>query len=563
MVEREESAVEGTRPQRPVLQAVDGPTFKGMVRAALLWLRRHHEQVNAMNVFPVPDGDTGTNMLLTMEAAWREIAEAPEGEVGALLQRVARGALMGARGNSGVILSQIWRGMAQAVDHRPTMGAEDLALALQEATRTAYRGVMKPVEGTILTVIREASEAAAEAAREGGDFVAVLERAVARAREAVRRTPDLLPILKAAGVVDSGGQGLCLILEGMWRYLCGEPVEAEAAVAAAEPVEGPRAAEALEPGAAGYGYDVQFLLVGRNLDVERIRRDLEAMGDSVLVVGDAHTVKVHLHVHDPGRPLSYAVRWGSLRDVVVEDMQAQYEAFLRERERSSGPGPSPRPPGQVAVLAVVPSEGWARLFESLGASGVIHGGPTMNPSTGQFVAALEAAPTEAVIVLPNDPNVRLAAQQAVDLVPGKRVVVLPARTLPQGVAAMVAYRAEADLEDNARSMQEAMGTVRSGGITRATRAVTLEGVSARAGQWIGLVEDRLVAAGDRVEEVVLRTLEAMGAASAELLTIYVGEEADPDQTARLIQAVRSRYPGQQVEGVETGQPYYPYLLSAE
>jgi len=552
---------EGSPSPRPAPRAIDGPTFREMIRAAYLWLRRHHEQVNALNVFPVPDGDTGTNMLLTMEAAWREIADAPDPTVGALLQRVARGALMGARGNSGVILSQIWRGMAQVIDHQPTITPEDLALALQEAARTAYRGVMKPVEGTILTVIREASEAAAEAARRGGDLIEVLEQAVRRAHEAVRRTPDLLPILKAAGVVDSGGQGLYLILEGMLRCLKGEPIETEEAPMTAPIPAGAAATEALEPGSEGYGYDVQFILVGRHLDVEQIRRDLEAMGESVLVVGDANTVKVHLHVQDPGRPLSYAIRWGSLRDVVVEDMQAQYQQFVRERAAEIAP--TPPQPGQVATIAVVPSEGWARIFLSLGASAILRGGPTMNPSAQQFLELLNALPTDRAIVLPNHPNVIPAARQAAELAPGKRVEILPARTLPQGVAAMVAYRPEADLENNLQAMQEALTLVRSGEITRATRDVALEGVAARQGQWIGLVEEHLVAAGDDLAEVVQRTLEAMGAASAELLTLYVGAEADPAQTARLVEALRARYPQQQIEVVEAGQPHYPYILSAE
>ena len=552
---------EGSSSSRPALQAIDGPTFKAMIRAGLLWLRRHYELVNALNVFPVPDGDTGTNMLLTMEAAWQEIAPMTDSEVGVLLQRVARGALMGARGNSGVILSQIWRGMAQVIDRRPMITAEDLALALQEATRTAYRGVMKPVEGTILTVIQEASEAATHAVQRGGDLLDVMEQAVRRAHEAVQRTPDLLPILKAAGVVDSGGQGLYLILEGMLRCLKGEPIEEAPMIAPS--LAGARATEALEPGSEGYGYDVQFILVGHHLDVDQIRRDLEAMGDSVLVVGDANTVKVHLHVHDPGRPLSYAIRWGSLRDVVVENMQAQYQQFIQERARGTESSSSPLQPGQVATIAVVPSEGWARIFTSLGVSATLRGGQTMNPSAQQFVELMQTLPADQIVVLPNHPNVMLTARQAAELVPDKRVEILSTRTLPQGVAAMVAYRAEADLESNLQAMKEALRLVRSGQITRATRDVELEGVSARQGQWIGLVEDHLVAAGDDLEEVIQRTLEAMDASSAELLTLYVGAEADLSQTVQLVEKLRSRYPQLQIEMVEAGQPYYSYILSAE
>ncbi|MCS7251496.1 MAG: DAK2 domain-containing protein [Anaerolineae bacterium] len=548
---------------QPAPQMIDGPTFKKMIWAALLWLRRHHEQVNALNVFPVPDGDTGTNMLLTMEAAWREIADKPDYEiVGGLLQQVAQGALMGARGNSGVILSQIWRGMAHVIDHRPTITAEDLAMALQEAARTAYRGVMKPVEGTILTVIREAGEAAIGAVQRGGDLLEVMEQVVRQAREAVQRTPDLLPILKAAGVVDSGGHGLYLILEGMLRCLKGEPVEEEKTMTARFDL-GARRIEALEPEAEGYGYDVQFILVGRDLDVDQIRRDLEAMGDSVLVVGDTNAVKVHLHVHDPGRPLSYAIRWGSLRDVVVEDMQAQYQEFIQERARSAESAPPPLRPGQIATVAVVPSEEWARIFISIGANATLRGRQVMNPSAQEFVELLQGLPTDQIILLPNNPNVVLTARQAAEMVSDKRVEILPSYTLPQGVAAMVAYRTEADLESNLRAMKEALHLVRSGEVTRATRDVELVDVVARQGQWIGLVGDRLVAAGDSLHEVVQRTFEAMDADSAELLTLYVGADADPSQTALLMERLRSRYPHHRIEVVKAGQPYYPYILSAE
>ncbi|HHS98539.1 MAG TPA: DAK2 domain-containing protein, partial [Chloroflexi bacterium] len=309
---------------------VDGQEFKEWVRAGLGWLQHHQEAINALNVFPVPDGDTGTNMVLTMQSAWNEVSRSPEREVGTIAHKVAHGALMGARGNSGVILSQIWRGMARSLDGKEVMTGEDLAAALKEGAETAYKGVIRPVEGTILTVAREVAEAASEAVRHSEDLVYLLEHIVHRARDAVARTPSLLPVLAEAGVVDAGGQGLYVILEGMLRYLRGESVAEDLGLIRAVDLTATAPAPAEEE---GYGYDVQFIIVGDGLDVETIRRDIDAMGECALVVGDPSAVKVHVHVPDPGVPISYAVKLGSLRDVVVEDMQAQYQEFVMGREQ--------------------------------------------------------------------------------------------------------------------------------------------------------------------------------------------------------------------------------------
>ncbi len=540
---------------------VDGERFKRLVYAGLVWLRQHQEEINALNVFPVPDGDTGTNMVLTMQSAWDEVAGVDENNVGKVAHRVAHGALMGARGNSGVILSQIWRGMARHLDNKEWLTAADLAAALEEGVRTAYRGVIRPVEGTILTVAREAAEEATLAAARTTDLSAVLERAVRRAWDALARTPDLLPVLAEAGVVDAGGQGLCVILEGMMRALRGEVM---GEVAAATSVAGPAfAAEAVPE--EEYGYDVQFLIVGQNLDVEAIRRDIDAMGTSTLVVGDENTVKVHVHVPDPGVPLSYAVRLGSLRDVVVEDMQAQYREFIRAREQTR-PAPavmvSGAPPREIGVVAVVSGDGLEKVFMSLGASAIVPGGQTMNPSTEEILRVVEGLPTPKVVILPNNGNIILAARQAQEL-SRKEVVVVPTRSIPQGVAALLAFNHQAGLEENAEAMERAAREVHTGEVTTATRDATLNGVQVRQGQIIGLQDDQLVVSGDTVDEVVDALLDRMGVADLEIVTLYYGADVRQEEAEALASRLQEKYPDQTFEVVYGGQPHYFYILSAE
>ncbi len=553
------------------MMVLDGERFKRMVYAGLIWLRGHQEEVNALNVFPVPDGDTGTNMVLTMQSAWEEVADFSENNVGKVAHRVAHGALMGARGNSGVILSQIWRGLARHLDNKEVLTATDWAAALEEGVRTAYKGVIRPVEGTILTVAREAAEEASRAAARGEDLPAVMERTVRRAWDALSRTPDLLPVLAEAGVVDAGGQGLCIILEGMTRALRGEFIPEMAPTVAAAPAT--PAFEAPPTPEEEYGYDVQFLIVGQRLNVEAIRRDIDAMGTSALVVGDENVVKVHVHVHDPGVPLSYAVKLGSLRDVVVEDMQAQYQEFVRARE-TTGPGaPAPAAPpasrisvlavqSDTAVVAVAAGDGLEKVFLSLGAAAIVPGGQTMNPSTEEILRVVERVPAPKVIVLPNNSNIVLAARQAQEL-SQKEVAVVPTRSIPQGVAALLAFNYQADLEENVRKMSRAAQEVRTGEVTTATRDATLNGLQVRQGQIIGLCDDQLVVAGDSVEETVETLLEQMGIAEREIITLYYGAGVQPEEAEALAAHLQERYPDQSFEVVYGGQPHYFYIISAE
>jgi len=534
----------------------DGQGFKRLIKAALAWLQHHQAAINVLNVYPVPDGDTGTNMVLTMQSAWAEIQDSTENNVGRIAHQMAHGALMGARGNSGVILSQIWRGLARSLDEKEIYRAQDLAAACREAAATAYKGVVKPVEGTILTVARAVADAATRAAEGTDDLVRVLEHMVFAAHEAVVLTPSLLPVLAEAGVVDAGGQGLFIILEGMLRYMRGERVAEDARLAGAVDL----ISTGFEPGEAGYGYDVQFLIVAQGLDVDAIRRRIAEMGECPLVVGDLETVKVHVHVPDPGVPISYGASLGSLRDVVVEDMQAQYQEFIAEGELS--PATSQQPSQEIGVAAVVLGDGLARVFQSLGVSAIVPGGQTMNPSTQDLLEAIENLLAERVILLPNNSNVILAAEQA-RVLSDKPVAVIPSRSIPQGIAALLAINYQADFDTNVAAMTSAMEEIETGEVTTATRSATINGLEIAEGQIIGLYDGELKVTGTTVEEVVKALLVEMNQAQGEIITLYYGDTVSESEANALADLLQEDWPDQEIEVINGGQHHYHYILSVE
>ena len=540
----------------PPRLTTDGQGFKRLIKAALAWLQHHQTAINVLNVYPVPDGDTGTNMVLTMQSAWAEIEDSPENNVGRMARKMAHGALMGARGNSGVILSQIWRGLARSLDEKDVYGAKDLAAACREAAATAYKGVVKPVEGTILTVARAVANAATRTAEDTDDLVRVLEHMVFAAHESVVLTPSLLPVLAEAGVVDAGGQGLFIILEGMLRYMRGERINED--VRLAESVD--LVSSGFEPGEAGYGYDVQFLIVSHGMDVDAIREKIIGMGECPLVVGDAETVKVHVHVIDPGIPISYGASLGSLRDVVVEDMQAQYQEFIAEGELASGA--SSQPSQEIGVAAVVMGDGLARVFQSLGVNAIVPGGQTMNPSTQDLLEAVERLPAERVILLPNNGNIILAAEQAREL-SEKPVAVVPSTSIPQGIAALLAINYQADFETNVAAMTGAMEEIETGEITTATRSATINGLQVIEGQIIGLRDGELSVAGSSVDETVVALLEKIDPSDREIITLYYGEMVSQSDADALADVVQDAWPDQEVEVVPGGQHHYHYILSVE
>ncbi len=540
------------------MRSCKGRELKLLLHAATTWLEKHASSINALNVYPVPDGDTGTNMVLTMQAALEEIRTAPDDSAAAVARAAAHGSLMGARGNSGVILSQLLRGIAAGLDNKPQFDGADFAAALTEGSVTAYKGVIKPVEGTILTVGREAAEAAQAAVVEGHcELLQVMERVVAAAGDSVAKTPSLLDVLREAGVVDAGGQGLYIILEGGLRYMKGESVEiAETSEAITPQVERATVEQEME-----WGYCTEFILQGQELSLEEIRERIEAWGDSVLVVGNERTIKVHVHTFRPGEVISYAASKGTLHNIKLDNMQDQHQEYLVLGQDARA-APTAEEMSGIAIVAVLSGRGLQRVFNSLGVSTIVHGGQTMNPSTQELLQAIEAQNTKDVIVLPNNGNVFLAAQKAKEL-SQKNVIVVPSDTIPQGISALLAFNYQVDLETNAAAMERATDDTQTAEITRAIRAVKINGLEVEEGAIIGLVNGELTSSGSTIEEVVFETLQQMEASEYEIITAYYGEGVTQSQAEDLVSKVQERYPQQELELINGGQPHYYYIISAE
>jgi DAK2 domain fusion protein YloV len=579
MQEQSPRPVRTQRPRR--ISVFDGQDLKKALLAGAAWLEEHREAINALNVFPVPDGDTGSNMSATMQAAMRGIADSNETSAGVIAARLAHGALMGARGNSGVILSQTLRGIAQSLDKKQTFTASDLADALQEASRLAYRAVIKPVEGTILTVVRESAEAAKKSAEHGDDLVGLMQEVVIAARLSVARTPDLLPTLKQAGVVDSGGQGFCTILEGIWHYIRGEAVAAPGAgsVATSIAVASPAASTEM-PTKKGrvtieeeFGYEVVFLLQGEKLDVDNIRQTIIDMGGvSTVVAGDEKMLKVHTHTPWPGKILDYGVGLGSLLDINIENLQeqsltyaaaseAEHATDAQENTVTCSPDMAPLTL-PVATVAVVAGAGFEKVFQGLGVSALVAGGQTMNPSTEELLAAVNTVAADRVIILPNNGNVILSARQVVNLT-GKEVYIVPTDTMPQGIAAMTGFNFEADFATNCQAMTEAANNVQTAEITTAVRTVQVNGVRVREGDFIGLINGHLAVAGQNMEHVIHDTLQRMTIDHYEIVTLYYGEDVTARQAEETAKSIKAQYSHIEIEVVDGCQPYYAYILSAE
>jgi DAK2 domain fusion protein YloV len=546
----------------------NGQQLRKMAHAGLLWLDHNHEEVNALNVFPVPDGDTGTNMLLTMRSAYKQIQNNQNTHVGKVASDLSHGALMGARGNSGVILSQIWRGLAKPLKEKESFNADELAEALRSAADTAYGGVMRPVEGTILTVIRSGADEAANAVEITKDLRFVLARVIGSCQQTLEKTPDMLPILKQAGVVDSGGQGLVYILEGMLKYAKGElslePVSTSRTATAV--ADAPAQAHAVPDGGnLEFPYDVQFILMGQDLNVIEVRNNIDAMGDSTVVVGDETTIKVHIHVADPGEPLTYGSSLGKITDVVVENMQMQMEEIVGEEQAGNGSAPPPFievEPGQIGVIAVAAGEGLANIFRSLGVAYVVNGGQTNNPSTEEIFQAIQDVPTDKIIILPNNKNIFLASEAARDLSP-KQVSVIPTRTIPQGFGAMLYHDPDGDLGETTEAMAESLDHVATGEITQATRTVTIDDVEVHEGEILGLVNGRLCTSGASLTEVLEKLLADMEMDERELLSLYYGSDINESEAQEVASQIESLYPDVEIEVLPGGQAHYFYILGAE
>ena len=534
---------------------MDGPLFKQSLLGSLSWLLANQEEVNRLNVFPVPDGDTGTNMLLTLQSAVEDIKDSTAPEVSKIAALASHGSLMGARGNSGVILSQIFRGFARSVQGKTVLSPQELAQAFEEAAAAAYRAVNKPTEGTILTVAREAGRAAsAAAAQPGATAPEVIAAAAEGARLAVLRTPSQLPILREAGVVDAGGFGLQIMLEGMLKTVA----EAESALASLPATTSKAAQVSMDLPEGGWGYCTEFLIEGRNLDVEVIRNQIESMGNSVLVVGEPELVKVHVHTDDPSRVIGLAGSYGKLLKLNVGDMSTQHKRIIESNPEATGP----RRGNGVGMVAVVAGPGLVEIFRGLGVDAIVEGGQTMNPSTKDMLNAVEKVPYDEIILLPNNGNVILAAKE-VRGITKKKLHLIETRSVPQGVAAVVAFNAERSGDENAAVMRKEAARVQTIEVTHAVRDTRSNGLKVKKGDVIGLINDKLEFAGGDYSEVVNKALGKLGPDSYELVTVYRGEGATDDELAKLESAIRKAHPGLEVEVQQGGQQHYPFILSVE
>lgn len=541
------------------VSSLSGQELRDMLVVATDWLEKSASDINALNVFPVPDGDTGTNMLLTMRSTLEEAYRAPDRSASAVAQAVAKGALMGARGNSGVILSQIWHGLAHGLAEKESFTGRDLADALLLASAMAYKGINNPVEGTILTVIREAASAAeAQAATDSNDIISVMEATIDAASKSVANTPNLLDVLKEAGVVDAGGQGLYTILEGALHYLKGEVEEMQFRkpyIIASTTPGAVRTPQMVAADGEPYGYCTEFLLKGEGLDPERLRTKLKRKGESLIVVGDESTVRVHIHTLYPGNVLHYATALGTVHQVSIRNMDEQHQDYLKMQKEKM-------PTADIAIVAVVSGDGLADVFTSLGVTAIVPGGQTMNPSTKDLLQAVNSVASDKVIILPNNKNVVPSANQVQSLTT-KVIEVVATETIPQGVAALLAFNSEADLEANAQAMNRAKSAVRSIAITRAVRAAQLGGLNIKKRQAIGFLDGDLVVVGDSTTDVLGEVFAKLDLDEAEVITIYYRADAERFELDQVILSIRGQYPQLQVELVQGGQPHYHYIVSVE
>ncbi len=552
--------------------------FRKMILTSSDRLNKNAEFINSLNVFPVPDGDTGTNMSLSFASGSKYVSESTSISVGDLAQALAKGLLMGARGNSGVILSQVFRGFAKSVANKKELTPQDLAQALQGGVETAYRAVMKPQEGTILTVARKSAEAAKNAAKNGGDIVVVMKDTYEAAEAALKTTPDLLPVLKEVGVVDSGGQGLTFVYQGFYDALSGNvrddevhkpsPVEMDEMVSAEhhKSAQGKLNTEDIK-----YGYCTEIMvrlgagrLVEKKFDYDEFRGYLAEIGDSLLVIADDEVVKVHVHTEHPGLVLSYGQKFGSLIKVKVDNMRLQHETILEkdEEEEREETIAENEIAGDYGIIAIASGEGIAEIFKNLGATYVLSGGQTMNPSTRDIVDAISKTKKDKVIVLPNNKNIFLAADQAAEVCDVDAVVV-PSKTIAQGMAAMLGFSKDADPEENKEAMTDELDTVVSGQVTIAVRDTTIEGREIKKDDYMGIVDGNIVVTNPDRKEAAIEMVKAMLDEDSEVVTIIYGKDGNKEEAEAIEAAVSELDEDLEIEIHEGNQPVYPYLISVE
>ncbi len=553
------------------IQALDGGTLKRMFLGGSILLNQRKQMIDSLNVFPVPDGDTGINMSLTLNFAVQQLEQLQDNSVGKVAETIATGSLMGARGNSGVIMSQLFRGFSRGLEEKKEANQDEFSRALQEGVKTAYKAVMKPVEGTMLTVAREAADAAVRQVEKGGDFIFLMEELLRQSRQTLKKTPQMLPVLKQAGVVDAGGEGLCAIYEGFLKALQGYDFESHVIAEEKTEIE---VLEFLPDEEITFQYCTEFLVKGSDLQSENLQSKLVDQGDSLLVVGEGEVLKVHVHTNNPGIVLDICIGFGELSQIKIDNMKEQKRDFVREETHHnhsndtfianlSNTATENEESEDIQIIAVSPGDGISEIFKSMGPTLIIEGGQTMNPSTEDFLQAINKSKAEHIIILPNNKNIILAAEQSRDL-STKEVVVVPSKTIPQGITALMAFDSlQKDINNNVLCMKESLTQVKTGQVTYAVRDSTYDGKAIKNGSVIGLEENTLKIVGKNIEEVVISLIQGLFEDNDEIITLYYGNSVTQEEAESLAQKLQKMFPQSEVEYYQGGQPLYYYFISVE
>ncbi|MDY2736453.1 DAK2 domain-containing protein [Intestinibacter sp.] len=542
-----------------MIQYIDGKQLRDMFVSGANNLKNHKDIVDKLNVFPVPDGDTGTNMSLTISCAIKELNKVEKDDIGQLGKALSKGSLMGARGNSGVILSQIIRGIAKSIEGKDQLSSMDIAEALKNGSDTAYKAVIKPVEGTILTVVRESSEYALKVAALEDDIVEFMTLLVKEANNSLNRTPELLHALKEAGVVDSGGKGLVLVYEGMLKSLEGQFIDSEeiqSAEATPIKVENKISTEDIK-----YQYCTEFILETDKISDLKMRDIMIKYGDSLVVVGDEGVIKVHVHTNTPGTVLQEALAFGQLLTIKIENMKLQHENKVIQDAQDTK-GEVKEDPKEFGFIATSMGEGLAKIFKDFGVDHIIEGGQTMNPSTEDFMKAIDEMNANNIIILPNNSNIIMAANQAKEL-SDKNIIVIPTKNVSQAFAALVSFDGDLTIEENEANMLEALTTVKSGQVTYAVRNTVINDVEVKEGNIIGLGEGKLLSAGDDVDDITTKLIESLVDEDSAIITLFYGEDTKKEDAEALQEALEEKFEDIDIELYYGGQPIYYYLVSVE
>ena len=541
-----------------MIQYIEGKMLRDMFVTGANNLQNHKELVDKLNVFPVPDGDTGTNMSLTISYAMKELAKVENDSITEIGKSLSKGSLMGARGNSGVILSQIIRGFSKSIEGKEQISTEDLAKAFKNGSDTAYKAVIKPIEGTILTVVRESGEYAIKAAKKEKDLLKFLEMVIDEANKSLERTPELLKNLKEAGVVDSGGKGLVLIYEGMYEALKGKPIKAKD-LNDSNVSEVKQAGTSINTEDIKFCYCTEFILESNSISDTEIRDIMLKYGDSLAVVGDEGIIKVHVHTNDPGLVLQDALKHGQLVTIKIENMKLQHENILVGDTDEIAQSVEEKEYGFIATSM---GEGLAKIFKDFGVDYIIEGGQTMNPSTEDFMKAIDSINAKTIFIFPNNSNIIMAANQAKEL-SDKNIIVIPTKNTPQGFTALVNFNADASVEENEQALMESLTMVKSGQVTFAVRDTVMNDVEVKEGNIIGIAEGKLMDAGDSVDEITTSLVEKLVDEDSAIITLFYGEDVTEEDANNLRDELEEKFEDLDIELYYGGQPLYYYLISVE